>query len=562
MKASRIRTVLCFFALLILPAFAPDGLFATTITFTGGELLGKPTHNSITINIVPASTIEYYYEYGTTQGGPYTHSTVPQTANGGQPHEVVITGLSPDTRYYYRMIYDGDGDVEDGDYEVRDEHTFHTQRAEGINFKFTVTSDSHATFNTAHQTAMSNILTDLPDFNIDLGDTFYPGSYTQQSQVNTSYLAYRNPLYMGKIGPSVPIFLSSGNHEEEEGWNLDDTPFSIGVGSIQARKAYFPTPVTDGFYSGNTDPLARIDEATYGDELREDYYAWEWGDALFVVIDPFQYTMNLPYTPAAGEGTDDAVTGNQWSWTLGWQQYQWLKQTLENSNAKYKFVFSHQMLGGITRAIVGVGAGYVRGGAEAAQYFEWGGKNADGSWGFDTQRPGWGGVPIHQLMVANGVSAYFHGHDHQYVYETRDGIVYQEVPSPSMVGTGFSGIYTVGTFTGYQTIAKYPSTGHLRVTITPTQATVDYVRSACNNTGDPGCTVGQSIYSYTIAPHVNNCPGDFNSDGVVDGDDLVDFALNFGRTDCNGCDGNFNEADNDVDGSDLAAMIDAFGPCN
>ena len=88
-----------------------------------------------------------------------------------------------------------------------------------------------------------------------------------------------------------------------------------------------PPRSPDGFYSGNTDPLARIDEATYGDELREDYYAWEWGDALFVVIDPFQYTMNLPYTPAAGEGTDDAVTGNQWSWTLGEQQFNWFKQT-------------------------------------------------------------------------------------------------------------------------------------------------------------------------------------------------------------------------------------------
>ena len=55
-----------------------------------------------------------------------------------------------------------------------------------------------------------------------------------------------------------------------------------------------------------------------------------------------------------------------------------------------------------------------------------------------------GAMPLHQLMVDNGVSAYFHGHDHQYVYETRDGIVYQEVPSPSMTGAGFSGIYTEG----------------------------------------------------------------------------------------------------------------------
>ena len=103
----------------------------------------------------------------------------------------------------------------------------------------------------------------------------------------------------------------------------------------------------------------QIDEATYGDELREDYYAWTWGDALFVVIDEFQYTMNLPYTPAAGEGSDDAVTGDQWSWTLGQQQFNWFKQIIQNSTARYKFVFSHNMLGGITRPIVGVGAGYV-----------------------------------------------------------------------------------------------------------------------------------------------------------------------------------------------------------
>ena len=28
---------------------------------------------------------------------------------------------------------------------------------------------------------------------------------------------------------------------------------------------------------------------------REDYYAWAWGDALFVVIDPFQYTMKQTF---------------------------------------------------------------------------------------------------------------------------------------------------------------------------------------------------------------------------------------------------------------------------
>ncbi len=464
---------------------------AQTVTFTAGELLGNPTDESITINIVPASNIQYKYEYDVDQGEPYAFSTGTYNATGGQPHEITITGLSANTRYYYRMVYDGDESITDGDYEVRDEHTFHTQRAEGSSFKFTVVSDSHAQFNTSHQNAMLGILGDTPDFHLDLGDTFYTDNQTSQSAVNNDYLDYRRVEYMGRIGPSVPIFVTPGNHENEEGWNFDDA-FSIALASVQARKAYFPTPLNDGFYSANTDPLSAIDEAIYGDEYREDYYAWEWGDALFVVIDEYQYTMDLPYNPTAGE-SNEAVTGDQWSWTLGLQQYTWLKQTLENSDAKYKFVFSHHVTGGIPRTIAGVGAGYVRGGAEAAAYFEWGGNNADGTWGFDDQRPGWGGVPIHQLFVANGVSAYFHGHDHQYVYETRDGVVYQEVPSPSLGGSGFSGIYTEGATATYNTIEILPNNGYLRLNVAPAQTTVEYVTS--NDTSK------NVQYTYTILPN-------------------------------------------------------------
>jgi hypothetical protein len=181
---------------------------------------------------------------------------------------------------------------------------------------------------------------------------------------------------------------------------------------------------------------------------------------------------------------------------------------LEESNAKYKFVFSHHVTGGILTATAGVGAGYVRGGAGAAPYFEWGGQNADGTWGFDTHRPGWGGVPIHQLMVQNGVSAYFHGHDHQYVYEKLDGIVYQEVPSPSMAGSGFSGIYSEA---NPYTIKMLPSTGHLRITVTPDLATVEYVRS----------NITEVSYTYTIEPSETGILGDVNGDDVVNSTDAL-----------------------------------------
>jgi hypothetical protein len=486
------RMKIMFACFLLLTAIPVPQLQAAAITFSGPELLGKPTDASITINVVPDANANIYYEYGTTSG-VYANQTTPGLATASQPYEIVISGLQPDTQYYYRMQYEAISDP--GNWVIRSEHTFHTQRKPGDSFTFTITADSHAMFNTAHQNAMTNILNENPDFHLDLGDTFCTDNTTSQNQVNTKYLAYRDPKYMGHIGHSVPIFLSSGNHENEEGWNLDDTPFSIAQGSIQSRKLYFPTPINDAFYSANTDPLAAINAAIYGDQYREDYYAWTWGDALFVVIDEYQYTMNLPYTPTAGEGTDDTKTGDQWSWTLGKQQYQWFKQTLENSHAKYKFIFSHHMLGGITRAIAGVDAGYVRGGAEAAAYFEWGGNNADGTPGFSNHRNAadFGTKPIHQLMVENGVSAYFHGHDHQYVYETRDGVVYQLVPPPATGVSAFSGVYTAGDHGTYNTIKILPSTGHLLVTVNPTQARVDYISSSS--------TAGTVNYSYTISPN-------------------------------------------------------------
>ena len=87
-------------------------------------------------------------------------------------------------------------------------------------------------------------------------------------------------------------------------------------------------------------------------------------------------------------------------------------------------MFCHNLVGGLNMN------GQMRGGIEAAKYLEWGGYNLDGSWGFDKARPGWP-MPVHQLLVANKVTAFFHGHDHLYAKQELDGIVYQEGPQPS-----------------------------------------------------------------------------------------------------------------------------------
>ena len=504
MKTPRVVIFLFIFLFLIGLSSAPQDLCAQ-VDFPGPELLCRPTDSSVTVNVVANADLEVYFEYGTTPGLNPHSSTTPTTYTANEPIKVAIDGLLPNTQYFYRMVYREAGETE---WIARGEHSFHTQRSPGSTFAFTIISDSHMNGGGGsipqYQQTPTNANNDHPDFHFDLGDTFWmDGPNLDSTTANQRYLNQRG--WMGAISRSAAIFLAPGNHENEEGWNFDDTPVSKALLSVNARKRYYPNPITDGFYSGNDDDDLT---AIAGDHLREDYYAWEWGDALFVVIDPYHYTMENPYAIAGGEDNDEGPgSADRWDWTLGKPQFDWLKQTLEYSNAKFKFIFAHHMLGGLED--------FVRGGAAAAHMFEWGGYDIDGAtWGFDRERPGWGGVPIHQLMVANGVSAFFYGHDHLYAYQNRDGIVYQEVPSAGLTGSGLQSYYSG--LNGLFTLQLLPSPGHLRITVSPSQATVDYIQTSG----------GGVAHSYNILP-ASYLYGDYApTDCDVDGSDLAEWIAN------------------------------------
>ncbi|HTX71059.1 MAG TPA: hypothetical protein VMH50_18175, partial [Thermoleophilia bacterium] len=51
-----LASLLCLFAVAAVA-------YADTATFTAEELLGKPTDTSVTVNVVPASSIQYSYQY-------------------------------------------------------------------------------------------------------------------------------------------------------------------------------------------------------------------------------------------------------------------------------------------------------------------------------------------------------------------------------------------------------------------------------------------------------------------------------------------------------------------
>ena len=211
----------------------------------------------------------------------------------------------------------------------------------------------------------------------------------------------------------------------------------------------------------------------------------------------FSFTTERTRGGPNGSGnnrTKEALPPNDssWAFTLGKAQYDWLADTLSKSHAKWKFVFTHHLLGG-------VGGTEARGGVESAPYFEWGGRNADGSDGFKEHRPGWA-MPIHDLLVKNGVSAVFHGHDHLYVHAQKDGVTYQCVPQP---GNALGGTRSAQEY-GYKSGTILGSPGHVRVKVTPEKATVDFVRASLGDAGEGKRSEreanGAVVASYDLKP--------------------------------------------------------------
>jgi hypothetical protein len=406
-------------------------------------ILARPEDHSVVLSVLAYRDLEGFVAYGTQPSG-CTNQMPMQTFKAGMPVELKMEWLKADTDYRYEFHSRNPGAAL---FANSKEFSFHTARPAGSSFGFTMTADAHLDERTSSEVylqTLANIRADKPDFHIDLGNLFMTDKHARREEAAQQYLAQR--FYLGQIGSSVPVFLALGVHDGEGARDDDNSSDCLAVWSNLVRKRYFPAPVPDAFYTGDTVSKPYRD-------LLQNYYAWEWGDALFIVLDPFGYSTRQ-------RGGDDG-----WGWSLGRAQYDWLNQTLARSKARYKFVFIHNLLCGDQAA---------RGGVEVAAFNEWGGKNPDGSDGFKQHRPGWD-LPIHQVLVRNHVTAVFKAHDNFYAHQELDRIVYLMVPQPSFAGDDRirdlqAYGYRQGTFIG--------NSGHVRVSVSPEKVIVAYIKAS------------------------------------------------------------------------------------
>lgn len=435
------------------------------------ELAGRPTASSVTINTRTNAAVEIYYEFGRASA-TYDATTPPRTVAAGEPIETTLTGLVADATYYYRARYRAAGTS--NAFSAGPEHTVVTQRRPGSTFTFAAQGDSHpereqTMFNgELYARTLRAAAAEHPDFYVTSGDDFSVDTLRTYSKSTVEERYLLQLPYLSQVG--APVFLVNGNHEQAARYLLDGTPDNVAVWAQNARNRYFPQPAPDGFYSGNTEQVPNIG-------LLRNYYAWEWGDALFVVIDPY---WSSPVAVDSLLGGRNHANIDRWDITHGDAQYEWLRRTLEGSRARWKFVFAHHVLG------------TGRGGVEVADSFEWGGKDANGRWQFDSRRPGWSQT-IHQLFVNNGVTIFFQGHDHLFARQELDGVVYQELPNPA------DNTYTAFNADAYVTGDKLPNSGYVRVTVSPDTVAVAYIRMFLPADERPPDRVSGSIaYQYTI----------------------------------------------------------------
>lgn len=418
-------------------------------------ILSRPTSSSITISVMSNEELEGYFVYGKILSS-LAKKTKTYEFEKGKPLHTELNLLDVNTQYYYKFFFKKQGDKTTQESPAG---YFHTQRTASDKFVFTIQADSHLDENSStevYKQTLANMAADSADFLIDLGDTWMTDKYRSDFKESLKqYIAQR--YYFGLIGHSTPVYLTLGNHDGEynRGKNKSGEENMLSWATA-TRKNYYANPVPDGFYSGSEDG---------------NYYTWQWGGALFIVLDPFRYSKDQR---------------NPWQRTLGEKQYNWLKETLQKSKESLKFVFIHNLVGGADNK------GIARGGAEAARFFEWGGWNADSTNGFTANRPDWN-KPVHDLLVQYKVNAVFHGHDHLFVKQELDGIVYQTLPQPGAIRYG--NINSAKEYS-YNSGIILNGPGYLRVTMGNGQALVEYIQTSI----DSKFRNKETIFNYTILP--------------------------------------------------------------
>ncbi len=284
------------------------------ITILKGPYLQNVSSDAVVVMWQTSAPCDSTVDFGLTEA--YAYSSHDGTLM--QLHEVRLASLVPDTVYHYRIR-----SVSDGQAAQSADSTFRTAPARSSPFRFVVYGDSRSQPD-VHAAVVKAIVASDPRFVIHVGD--YTGDGTDDSRWQTEFFDPAAALLA-----STPLFPALGTHEA-------NSPLYY---------QYFDPPDGGGGHG-------------------EQWYAFDYGDARFIVLD-----TDATYVP-------------------GSPQYDWLTAELQSASSEWLFAVHHHPA---------YSSGAHGGEAEVQAHL----------------------VPLYETY---GVDAVFTGHDHTYERSSKDGICY------------------------------------------------------------------------------------------------------------------------------------------
>jgi hypothetical protein len=412
----------------------------------GAPLLFNPTTSAFSVNAVvvtgdPALVRATARRAGSPDWIDASSSAFPTT----DVAEWRFEGLEPGTLYEYQVLGQGAA----GEVPLY-AGTVTTQRTpDDEHFVFALVTDTHIAPRSVAPGELDalddqerilvgiapKMRTQNPDFIVNLGDMLdfhlfgFNAPPPDGSWTRLAYLNYRR-LMQDALG-NAAHFPVIGNWDGENG----DFSAEEIAWSREQRLLYAPGPTPTTYPEGGSE--------------HQDYYAFTWGNALFVVLNVMTYTPTSHLL-----STDPGVADD---WTLGDAQLAWFMDTLANATSKWRFVLIHHTVGGA--AGDEINAAYGRGGGQAAQVGEQ--------------------ALVHQLMIDHGVQIFFYGHDHVFADMVVDDIHYT---LPGSAGAPWK--FTTAE-TGY--VEYWPDSGYARVEVSDDNVQVHFISET-----------DELLYGYTI----------------------------------------------------------------
>ena len=283
---------------------APEGGAGRTPSLRGAPLLFAPTANGFGVSVVleAGEPANLGVRIRADDAADWTDVLSPDV-RAPDLAQWRVAGLTAGTRYRYQIL------ARDAE-AVLYEGTVMTQRPPGASFSFAMVSDTHvgaeSTFTNQGVPATLSaasvaIGAAAPDFMVNLGDVldFHQYGFNEPppdtSIARAAYLNYRSLL--------ADTTANAAHYEVLGGWDSEagcDTPDEVDRSRSQ-RLLYVPGP----------------DPATYpeGGSTFENYYAFTWGDALFVMLDvfgtrpPATCSAWAPGSPTTGRSARRSSTG-------------------------------------------------------------------------------------------------------------------------------------------------------------------------------------------------------------------------------------------------------------